>query len=106
MPKGFFTQGVCVLSDRPASLSDIEPALEGFDIHSRKDASESWAIGGPALVVAYRAESNGFVAVDTVDHCWPDHMGDPKNEPTLFGAWLLRHFGPYAYPGSLQRAAQ
>jgi hypothetical protein len=106
MSKGFFTQGVCVLLERPASLDEIEPPLDGFDIRSRRDATESWEFGGPTLVVTYRAESNGLVAIDTSDRCWPDHMGDPKNETTLFGAWGMGHFGPYAYPGGLQRAAQ
>ena len=29
-------------------------------------------------------------------------MGDTKNEPVLFGAWSMGHFGPHAYPGNLQ----
>jgi len=33
-------------------------------------------------------------------------MGDPKTESTLFGAWGMGHFGPYAFPGSLERAKQ
>jgi hypothetical protein len=33
-------------------------------------------------------------------------MGDPKTETTLFGAWSMGHFGPFAYPHGLQRATQ
>ena len=106
MPKGMFTQGVCILLDRPVALDDIVSALAGFDIRKRIDASESWAFGGPTVIVAWHPESNGLVSVDTVDQRWPDHMGDPQTEPVIFGAWSMGHFGPFAYPGGLQRAAQ
>jgi hypothetical protein len=106
MPKGMFTQTICVLLDRPATLDDIERALTGYDIRKRIDESESWAFGGPSVIVAWDPEANGLVAVDTVDKPWPDHMGDPKRDPTVFGAWSMGHFGPFAYPGGLQRAAQ
>ncbi|MDJ0847938.1 MAG: hypothetical protein QNK04_06055 [Myxococcota bacterium] len=33
-------------------------------------------------------------------------MGDPQREPLLMGAWSMGHFGPFAYPGGLERAAQ
>jgi hypothetical protein len=106
MPKGMYTQGVCILLDRAASLDEIEVALGGTDIRARHDAANSWAFGGPTLIVAYLPESNGFVAVDTVGEQWPDHMGDPKDETTIFGAWSMGHFAPFAFPGSLQRAAE
>ena len=32
MAKGLFTQGICVLLDRPASLDEIESELHGFEI--------------------------------------------------------------------------
>ncbi len=92
MPKGMYTQGVCILLDRAAPLEEVEAALSGADIRARHDAATSWAFGGPTLIVAYRPESNGFVAVDTVSERWPDHMGDPKKEPTIFGAWSMGHF--------------
>jgi len=95
-----------VLLDWPVSLDDIEPALNGFDIRSRRDMSESWEFGGPTLVLDYRPESNGMIVVDVVDRCWPDLMGDPKNEPRLFAAWSMGQFGPFAFPGGLQRAGQ
>jgi hypothetical protein len=106
MPKGMFTQGVCVLLHKPVSLDDIESVLAGFDVRRRQEASEAWAFGGPSVIVAYRPDANGFVAVDVVDQCWPDHMGDPKTDTMTFGAWTMGHFGPFAYPGGLQRAAE
>lgn len=61
---------------------------------------------GPALLVAYRPEVHGNVAVDIVDRRWPDHMGDPKKEAMLLGAWSMGFFGPFTYPRGLQRAVQ
>lgn len=106
MPKGFFTQGLCVLLGQRVSLNDIEPALGRFEVVGRRDASRAWEFGGPTVTIDYRREVNGLVAVDLVDRTWPDHMGDAKTETTLFGAWGMGHFGPFAYPGCLQRAAQ
>lgn len=104
--KGMFTQGVCILLERHAPLHEIEATLTDFDVRGSRDAAETWAFSGPSLVVAYRPECNGFVAVDSVDEHWPDHMGDPKKEPMIFAGWSMGHFGPFAYPGSLQRAAE
>ena len=106
MPKGMFTQGICVLLERAVSLDEMEAALADFDIRKRLDTTEEWVFGGPALILPYRPDSNGLVSVDIVDREWPDHMGDAQNETMVFGAWSMGHFGPFAYPGGLQRAAQ
>ena len=106
MAKGFFTQGVSILLDEPISLDEIESALPNFDIRARHDANDLWALSGPSLIITYRPEINGYVSIDTVDECWPDDMGDPKQEKLIFGAWAMGHFGPYAYPGSLKRATE
>ncbi len=106
MPKGMFTQTVCVLLKQPISCAQLEPALSAFAIRGRQEDSESWAYGGPALTLDFRPEVNGYVVVDTVDQPWPDHMGDAQNEAMLFGAWSMGFFGPFAFPGGLQRAAQ
>jgi hypothetical protein len=106
MPKGMFTQGICVLLEKPPSLDEIESLLSDFDILRRVEASTEWVFGGPTVIVGFRPEVNGLVSVDVVNKCWPDHMGDPKTETMLFGAWSMGHFGPFAYPGGLQRATQ
>jgi hypothetical protein len=106
MPKGMFTQGVCVLFERTPQLDEIDSTLGDFDVRGERDANDEWAISGPSLIVAYRPESKGFVSIDTVSQVWPDHMGDPKKEPMIFAAWTMGNFGPFAYPGGLQRAAQ
>ncbi len=106
MPKGIFTQGICILLERVVSLDAVAAELDEFKVLGQREASESWAFGGPSLVVDYLAESNGLVAIDVVDQRWPDHMGDPKEDMMVFGAWTMGHFGPFAYPGGLQRAGE
>lgn len=105
MAKGMFTQGAVVLLDRPVSLDAIEAALPDFEIRNRIDPNEQWAFGGPTLLVDYRVEVNGIVLVDVIDCPWPDHMGNVNNDPIILGAWSMGFFGPFTYPGGLQRAA-
>ena len=106
MAKGFYTQGVCVLLSRPTTLDDIVPLLGGYEIVKRIDEAPTPDMGGPTLIVPFRPEVNGYVSVDIQDRRWPDHMGDPKSEPMLFASWSMGHFGPFAFPGNLERAAQ
>lgn len=106
MAKGFFTQGVCILLSRPATLDEIEPLLSEFRIVKRIDDVSTPEMGGPSFTLEFRPDVNGYLTVDCQDQPWPDHMGDTKNEPTLFGAWSMGHYGPHAFPGNLQRAAQ
>jgi hypothetical protein len=86
-------------------LEEIEEGLEDFSVvKTRAEGSTHWTFGGSSLVVAYRPDVNGYVAVDTIDHRWPDHMGDQKADPEVFGAWHFGHFGPGAWPGNLEWA--
>lgn len=104
--KGFFTQTLTVLLERPATLDAVAGRLKGFEILRRTESAVVWAISGPSLQLAYRPEVNGSVAVDLVDQRWPDHMGDPEGEPDIFAAWATGGFGPGAWPGALRRACQ
>jgi hypothetical protein len=104
--KGRFTAGACVLFERPVALDAVADALGAFDIVKRSEEVTNWAFGGPSVLLAFRPEVNGYVVVDTVDQPWPDHMGDPKTDPMLFGAWSMGHFGPFTFPYGLKRAAQ
>lgn len=106
MPKGMFTQCACVLFERAPSLDELEKALGNFDIRKRMEANNQWVFSGPALILAYRPEVNGYVSVDIVHRQWPDSMGDPKKEIMIFGAWSMGHFGPFSYPGGLKRAGE
>jgi hypothetical protein len=108
MPKGFYSQGVTLLTDGSTTLSDVKSALQkhGFKIARETAAPEHWQLGGATLVVPYRPEINGYVAVDLVNEQWPDTMGDPKADSMTFGAWSMGHFGPWAYPHGLRRAGQ
>ncbi len=104
--KGHFTQGVAVLLERPAVLDELPSCLESFHVVGRHEAAEQWVFGGPSLLVEYRPQVNGYLSIDVVDRPWPDHMGDPKQEAVLFGAWSMGHFGPFAFPGNLKRAGE
>ena len=106
MPRGFFTQSACVLLSKPTTLDAVAPLLSEFQIAKRIDQTTEIHFGGPSLIVAYRPEVNGYVNVDIREGKWPDGMGDPKTNPMLFGAWSMGHYGPFTFPGSLQRAQQ
>jgi hypothetical protein len=104
--KGFFTQGVTVLLKQTVTLADLEPMLKSFKIVKRNESFDKWQFSGPSLLVEYRPEVNGYVSIDIVDQVWPDKMGDPHNESAIFAAWGMGYFGPFAYPGNLERAMQ
>jgi len=104
--KGHFTASACVLFEQPVTFEQLEGALTGFEIVGRIPEVTNWVFSGPALTVAFRPDINGYVAVDTVDKPWPDHMGDAKAEAMLFGAWATGNFGPFTYPDGLKRAMQ
>src|SRR5437764_13162077 len=106
MRKGFFTQSGSVLFSKPISLDEIAPLLSGFEIAKRKEEVKEPHLGGPALIMAYRPEVNGYVSVDVRNWKWPDDMGDPKSELVLFAAWSMGHYGPFTFPESLLRAKQ
>lgn len=108
MPKGFFSQCFCLLTDGSPTISTVKRAIEaaGFQISNELPAADHWEFTGPALLVPYRPEVNGTISIDVVNHPWPDTMGDPKSAPTTFGAWSMGFFGPFAYPGGFARAVQ
>jgi len=105
MPKGMFTQGLCVLLQEPVTVDEIESALGDFEILKRPEHNFDWQFSGPSLTLAFDLPRNGLVSVDCVDRLWPDHMGDAENESTTFAAWSMGHFGPFAWPGGLERAS-
>lgn len=108
MPKGFFTQTFCLLTNGRASIADIRNAVvrSGFSVAKNVPAAESTHFGGPSIVVPFRPEVNGAVAIDVVNERWPDSMGDPKSDPLLFGAWSTAQYGPFTFPLGLERATQ
>lgn len=108
MPRGFFTQCLCLLTDGTTTIQDVKATLSAaeYDITQERPGEEAWAFGGPSLVVGYRPDVNGYAVIDIINKPWPDHMGDPKDEPQLLAAWSMGHFGPGTFPGSLERAQQ
>jgi hypothetical protein len=106
--KGFFTQCLCLLTDGRTDLREIKAALEesDFEIVKQAPAMEDWRFGGPTLIAAFRPDVNGYVAIDVVNHPWPDTMGDPQSDAQTFAAWSMGNFGPLTFPGGLTRASQ
>lgn len=107
MAKGIFTQSAVILFERKLDIGELAQALAAeFTIARQNPQTGPWQFGGPSLLVAYRPELNGYALLDLVHERWPDHMGDPKNDTTLFGAWTMGFFGLHTYPGGLARAVQ
>ena len=106
MPKGLFTQCACVLLERATSLDEVEAALSNFDVLGRRETTADENFSGPSLMLNYRNAVNGLVAIDVVDRPWPDDMGDIEENPTEFGAWAMGQYGPFTYPGGLERAIE
>jgi hypothetical protein len=113
MPKGFFSQGVMVLTDGAVKGADIAAALVPFGVarHIERDADvRPYFTGYETWLIPYRPEVNGAIAVDLVDLPWPDDMGDPKSpdeaRQMLFAAWSMGYLGPFTFPGNLERATR
>lgn len=103
-----YTQGVVLLTDGNTSISAVKAALDyhGVPVAKEAPASDHWGFSGDGLLIAFRPEVNGYALIDVVNQPWPDAMGDPNADPTLFGVWSMGNFGPFAYPGGLARARQ
>ena len=52
MPRGLFTQTVCILLSRPTELAEIEPLLGEYEIAKRVDTAENNEMSGPALIMS------------------------------------------------------
>ena len=104
--KGFFTQTACILLESECTFSQLEMALQSFEIVKKDSKAKDWHFNGPEIVVSFRPEQNGCILVDVVGHPWPDDMGSPQTAPDLFAAWGMGYFGPFTYPGGLGRATQ
>ena len=106
MPKGIITQTFVVLFREYIEVASLKPLLSEFNIVKETPGNANWALGGPGLILEYLRKINGLIAVDVVNQPWPDHMGNPKTEMEIFGAWAMGWFGPFTYPGGLERATQ
>lgn len=114
MPKVFFTQSACVLLAAPVSREQLAAALSPWSPEPSAATGEGaergtaeWAWESqPALT--FSAGAGGSVVVDVVARPWPDAMGSPGTgeDAWIFGAWSTQQFGPYAWPGGLERAAR
>ncbi len=105
MAKGLFTQGMCVLLRHPISTETLEAQLKSFELVGRHEAMDD-DDAPETLVLNFRPEVGGHLLVTPSSQKWPDEMGDPEKTPERFVAWSLGQFGPLAFPGCLQRAAE
>ena len=119
MPKGFFTQSLFILLERPVTDDELKVALDGCEIHGsvqfREEDAEgqplvaegqaeiNWA-GADVLALALGTDARGALLVDVVPERWPDAMPDPEKSPRLFGALATGQLGPFVFPGALERA--
>lgn len=106
MPKGIISQTFVILFHEYVEIESLRSLLTEFNIVKQTPGGSNWALGGPSLIVEYMRAVNGLVAVDIVNQPWPDHMGDPKKDFDIFGAWAMGWFGPFTFPGGLERAVQ
>lgn len=104
MPKGLTTHAAMILCSTPPNEQELERVLAPFQ-PQRRETGATWEFGETVWMIPYRPEVNGHFTVDLVSRPWPDEMGDPENETMLFGAWTMGHFGPFTFPGGLDRAA-
>jgi Domain of unknown function (DUF4261) len=106
MPKGLISQTVVILFRRETGIEELKPFLSEYVVVKEIPVAKQWELGGPTLIVEFSPEVNGLAAVDVVNRPWPDDMGDPTTNATLFGAWSMGWFGPFTFPNNLQRAVQ
>ncbi|MFN8612004.1 MAG: DUF4261 domain-containing protein [Vulcanimicrobiota bacterium] len=105
MAKGLFTQGIALLFEQAPNLDRLAEAV-GLTEARRREDTQGWEVSSRGLLFPYRPEVNGWLDLDVVDLPWPDSMGGPQEQPALFAAWSMGHFGPFAWPGALQRAQE
>lgn len=108
MPKGLYSQTMCLLTDGSLTVEDVKRALRrgGYPILKEVSQQQDWCFGGVGVVIGYLPEINGLVSIDVVNKPWPDSMGNPKTDATTFGAWSMGQFGPFTFPDGLVRSKQ
>lgn len=102
MAKGLHTAGISVLFRAAPSLDAVAESLRGARGRRVPSSGGGW-MGGPGGVVV-DLPGGGRAVVTPFSARWPDGMGDPEADPMLFGAWSMGFFGPFVWPGALERA--
>lgn len=106
MPAGFYTHTATVLFARAPALDDVARVVRGAERRVlRAEARSPW-FGAADLLVSIDPERNGELAIDVVAQPWPDAMGDPLTDASLFAAWTFGAFGQRTFPGGLVRACE
>jgi hypothetical protein len=103
MATGFFTQGVAILFEQAPLAPAMAQALAPFAASPHEGTEQNFFETSWILPLA--PGSSGVIMVDTLPRPWPDSFGNPENDALVYLAWGAGAFGPGAFPGGLQRAA-
>ncbi|MDB6005616.1 MAG: hypothetical protein JWR15_2603 [Prosthecobacter sp.] len=104
----FFSQGIAVLFEQSPALGSLRHLLErnGFTVTADEDTTEWPEMQGACLTLATDFESGAVCWVDICEFPWPDDMGTSGKPTLVTSAHALGAFGPFVYPGALERALQ
>jgi hypothetical protein len=106
VPAGFYTHTATVLFSQASTLDDVARVVAPAERRVLREEPRSPWFGAADLLVSIDPERNGELAIDVVAQPWPDAMGDPRTDPSLFGAWTFGAFGQRTFPGGLARACE
>lgn len=111
--KGFFTQGLVLLLERPVELGELAALIEGparaaglapGEIYRIAGAGD-WTRGEESLLLPFGADG-GHVAIDVVREPWPDELVEREDAPQLGASAAAGYFGPFAFPFCFERACR
>lgn len=101
--KGLYTQCLCVLLSKPATIEEVQNLLKDFPCSEPIPAFPDPYMCGIAIKVSFRPGVHGKVIVDLQDNEWPDKMEESDNRLVQIN-WKNGSFGPLASSGCLARA--
>lgn len=104
----FFSQGITILCSQAPDLGALRLLLErhGYVITAMEESSEWPEMQGPCLTLNADSDNKATCWVDICDFPWPDDLGTTGEPTQVTTAHAMGAFGPFAYPGALERAMQ
>src|SRR5260370_9343702 len=108
--KGYLTQSACVLLEYTLTSDQIEQAIKdhNFSLTKYDRGTDLLTLASASVVidVASHLNAQSSVMIDIMSGPWPDRIPDKDQDSVQFLSWHAGAFGPYAYPGCLERALQ